>query len=219
MAGAREQGQGQERLGITVGLSLAEVGRHATEFRVAKWDLEQIHWTTVHDYNSLRLLAPGQEPTALHFREYRCLPFEVFREEDCNLILDAGWQYIMNGIAGSAVNKFTNGTRGRIGGGDTGGASAYGDTDMKAAINAANRRWEVINAVPTVGATHTAGLVLAAQFGTAVANFAWAEFATDNGTVAGSDAATAPCVSRGTASPGTKTAAQTWNATVTMTWT
>jgi hypothetical protein len=219
MAGASEQGTGRERLGISVGTQFIETGRHSTAFTVEKWDRDQIHWAVSKDYDGLRLLSPGAEPTAVHFRTYRCLPFETFTEEDCNLIVSGGWQYIMNGIAGSAIQKFTNGTRGRIGGGDTGGATAVGDSDMKAAINASNRRWEVINAIPTVGASGAAGLILAAQFGTAVGNFAWAEFATDNGTAGGADAAAAPMISRGVATPGTKTAAQTWNATVTITWT
>lgn len=214
-----EQGTGKERFGIQVGTSVIETGRHSTQLQVAKWDIEQIRWARDRDYNGLRLIPQGMEPAAHDFRRVRCAPFETYVRDDCNLIVSQGWQMIMNGIAGSAVNKLANGTRGRIGGGDTGTAPAAGNTDLAAAINASNRRWELLNAVPTVGATGAAGLILAAQFGTAVANFAWAEFGVDNGTAAGADAAVAPLLSRGTASPGTKTSAQTWNATVTITWT
>jgi hypothetical protein len=215
----QEQGNGTERFGLKVGTGITETGGHHTRFQVEKWDHEQIHWLRIRDYDRSRILQPGQEPVARHFREYHCLPFEVFTEEDCNYVLDAGWQMMMNGIAGAVVTKFANGSVGRIGGGTSNTGAAYTQTDLQAAANASNRQWEVINAVPTVGATHTAGLVFAAQFPTTDGNFAWAEFGVDSGTTAGSGASVAPMLSRGVASPGTKTAAQTWNATVTITWT
>lgn len=217
-----ENGKGTERFGIEVESTIIETGGHRTQFKVEKWDLEQISWTRARDYDGLRLIGPitsGAEPVAAHFRAYRCLPFDTFIEEDCNYVLDGGWQMMMNGIAGSTVTKFANGSVGRIGGGITSTAPAYSQTDLQATTGASNRQWEVINAVPTVGATHTAGLVFAAQFPTTDGNFAWAEFGVDSGTTAGTGASVAPMLSRGTASPGTKTSAQTWNATVTITWT
>jgi hypothetical protein len=207
-----------DQLGIDVSLGMRESGGHRTDFLVEKWDADQIAWVTRKDEDDLRLVRPGQEPAARHFREYRCLPFETYLLEDANLILDAGWQMMMNGIAGSAVTKFSNGAVGRIGGGISATAATYVQTDLQAATGAANRQWELINAVPTVGSTHTAGLVLAAQFPTTDGNFAWAEFGVDSGTAGGTGASVAPMFSRGTASPGTKTSAQTWNATVTATW-
>jgi hypothetical protein len=215
----QEQGNGTERFGLKVGTAAIVTGGHRTIFRVEKWDHEQIHWLRIKDYDRSRILRPGQEPVARHFREYRCLPFETFTEEDCNYVLDAGWQMMMNGIAGSVVTKFANATVGRIGGGTSNTAAAYTQTDLQAATGSSTRQWEVINAVPTVGTTHTAGLVFAAQFPTTDGNFAWAEFGVDSGASAGTGASVAPMLSRGVASPGTKTAAQTWNATVTITWT
>lgn len=216
---ASDQGYAAERLAIGVGTGMLETGRHRTQFTVEKWDTDQIRWVSSRDYDGLRLLRPGKEPSASLFRAYRCAPFDTYVAEDANLVVDTGWQFMMNGIAGSAVTKFSNGAVGRIGGGISATAAAYTHTDLQAATGAANRQWEVINAVPTVGATHTAGLVLAAQFPTTDGNFAWAEFGVDSGTTATTTASVAPMYSRGTASPGTKTSAQTWNATVTVTWT
>lgn len=216
---AIEHGQGADRLSIGVGLGMAETGRHRTDFRVEKWDTDQIHWTRRKDYDGQRLIRPRVEPVALDFKRLHCLPFETYLAEDANEILDTGWVMLMNGIAGSAVTKFANAAVGRIGGGISATALAYTQTDLQAATGAANRQWELINAVPTVGSTHTAGLILAAQFPTTDGNFVWAEFGVDSGTASGTAASVAPMFSRGLASPGTKTSAQTWNATVTVTWT
>jgi hypothetical protein len=217
---AQEHGRGSDAFGVSVITHLAEAGGHRTNFQVEKWDVDQITWTKRRDYDEERLIGFGtSEPTPADFARLGCKPFETFLAEDCNLILDAGWQMMMNGVAGSAVTKFSNGAVGRIGGGDTGTAAAYTQTDLSAATGSTHRQWELINAVPTVGSTHSAGLVVAAQFPTTDGNFAWAEFGLDSGTAAGTGASTAPMFSRGTASPGTKTSLQTWNATITFTWT
>lgn len=213
------KGESIERLAMSVGTGGYDTGGHATQFRVSKWDADQIAWTVARDYDDLRRIPRGGEPDQHHFTAYRCLPFDVYELEDCNFVLDGGWQMMMNGIAGSAVTKFSNGAVGRIGGGISSTALAYTQTDLQAATGAANRQWEVINAVPTVGSTHTAGLVFAAQFPTTDGNFAWAEFGMDSGTAAGTAASVGPMLQRGLASPGTKTSAQTWNATITITWT
>ncbi|HEX3564047.1 MAG TPA: hypothetical protein VHU17_01635, partial [Acidimicrobiales bacterium] len=110
---------------------------------------------------------------------------------------------------------------GRIGGGVTSTAAAYGNTDLAAATGAANRQWEMLSSNPTVpgSAQHSTGVVFAATFPTTDGNFAWAEFGIDQGTTAGTGASVATFLNRGVSSPGTKTSAQTWNVTVTITWT
>jgi hypothetical protein len=215
---ALDHGRGQDTLHIGVGTGLRESGGHNTIFQVEKWDDDQIA------YARRRLDRIGHrqlwEPDAADFGALNVRPFEVYTKDHANLILDAGWQMLMNGIAGSAVTKFsTTGPVGRIGGGISSTAAAYTQTDLQAATGAANRQWELLSANPTVGSTHTAGLVFAATFPTTDGNFAWAEFGVDSGTAAGTGASVATMLSRGTASPGTKTSAQTWNATVTITWT
>lgn len=214
-------GSGSDSFRLDVGLGMIETGKHETQFKVEKWDNEQIHWVRSRDYDDARLLGPGEEPVARHFRALKCSPFETYVKDDCNLITSLGWQMLMNGVAGSTVTKFVNATTGRIGLGTSGTAVAPGDTALGAIGALTTANWVVINAVPTVGASGAAGLILAAQFPTADANgVAIAEFATDLGTAATlSTAAVGVFFSHGNATPGTKTAAQTWNATVTITWT
>jgi hypothetical protein len=210
---AADRGQGLDTMAVGVLTRSQETGGHRTQFRADKWDADQIAWAR------RRLDIPRRiEPSVKSFRELKLRPFETYLKEDCNLILDAGWQLLMNGLAGTAITKFSS-TVGRIGGGISATANAYTFTDMQAATGAANRQWELVSSTPTVGATHTAGLIFAATFPTTDGNFAWAEFAVDQGTAAGTAAAVAVCLLRGTASPGTKTAAQTWNVTVTIGWT
>lgn len=218
---SQEQGGGSDRLLIGVGAGIRETARHYTAFGVEKWDSDQIDWTRGRDYDGERLIKPGAELVAADFRRNRVTPYEVYRKEDCNLITDVGWQNIMGGIAGTTPTKFVNGTTGRIGLGVTGTAPTYTDTALASIGALTTANWKVINAVPTVGSTHTAGLILAAQFGTTEANgVAIAEFALDLGTTSTlSTAAVGGLFSHGLASPGTKTSAQTWNATVTITWT
>jgi len=212
--GFEEHGQGRDSLGIGVDLGFAEIGGHKTQFKIEKWDLDQINWVR----KKLRI-RPGWEPIAQHFRRLNVRPFETYVKENANIIVDGGWQMLMNGVAGSAVTKFSNGAVGRIMGGDTSTAVAYTQTDLQAAAAGANRYCALINSVPTVGSTHTAGLVLTAQFALGNGNFSWQEFGLDSGTASGANAAVAPFFSRGLATPGTKTSSQTWNATLTYTWT
>lgn len=217
---AEEFGFGKDSLGIDVGLGLAETGRHFTAFQVEKWDIDQIQWTLDRDYQGRRIIGWGEEPTPQQFREQGCLPFETYLKEDCNLITDVGWQNIMGGVAGTTPTKFVNATTGRIGLGTSATAVAYTDTALGAIGALTTANWKVINAVPTVGSTHALGLIIAAQFATTEANgVAIAEFAADLGTASTlSVSAVGGLFSHGNATPGTKTAAQTWNATITYTW-
>jgi hypothetical protein len=209
-----DRGGGTDRVGVGVLTGARESGGHQTLFRVEKWDADQIAWT------HRRLdLPPRIEPAKRHFEAVHVRPFGVFSEEDCNLITDAGWGLIMNGMVGTQ-SKYTT-SAGRIGGGISSTAAAYTQTDLQAATGAANRQWEMLSSNPTVpGSTqHSTGVVFAATFPTTDGNFAWAEFGIDQGTTAGTGASVATMLNRGVSSPGTKTSAQTWNVTVTITWT
>jgi hypothetical protein len=211
---SHDLGRGTDLLAVCAGVPAGDSGGHRTLFTVAKWDLDQAAWTRS------RLGLPGHiEPDARHFTAAKVRPFDVYELEDCNIILDAGWSVIMNGIAGSAVTKFSASV-GRIGGGISNTATAYNQTDLQAVTGAANRQWELVSAAPTVGGApqHTTGLQFAATFPPADGNFAWAEFGVDQGTAGGTGASVATMLNRGLASPGTKTASQTWNVTVTITW-
>lgn len=214
----REGGAGADWLGIRAGTALAEAGGHRTLFTVEKWDVDQLNFAR------RRIDRLGHrrdwEPGPADFARLRVAPFETYAKDNANFVLDSGWQMLMNGVAGSSVTKFsTSGPVGRIGGGDTATAAAYTQTDLAAATGTTHRCWELLSANPTVGSTHSAGLIFAATFPTGDGNFAWAEFGVDSGTAQNSTASVAPMFSRGVASPGTKTSAQVWNATVTVTWT
>lgn len=208
-----DRGRAGDALSVGVLAGVTDSGRHATLFRAEKWDSDQIEWA-----QGKLPHQPGWEPAAQHFRRLRVRPFEVYEKPDCNLVLNAGWQLLMNGIGGTAVTKYTT-TSGRIGGGISSTAAAATQTDLQAATGAANRQWEMLSSNPTVGSTGAAGLIFAATFPTTDGNFAWAEFGVDQGVAAGTGASTATMLNRGLASPGTKTSAQTWNVTVTITWT
>lgn len=217
---AIERGRGADSFGVSVSTGVMERGGHSTLFRVEKWDDDQIGYVLKRNARD-PVFNPCREPGAREFREFKVKPFEIYELPDANLITDAGWQYIMNGFAGSAVTKFVNATTGRIGLGTSATAVAYADAALGSIGALTTANWKVINAVPTVGSTHTAGLILAAQFGTTEANgTAIAEFGTDLGTTSTlSVTPVTTLVTHGNASPGTKTSAQTWNTTVTITWT
>jgi hypothetical protein len=223
---AQERGAGREAFGLNVGLGHAESGGHRTNFLVEKWDLDQIKWATRKDYDGQRLIRPGVEPIAADFARLKCKPFESVLAEDCNNIQDAGWQMLMNGVAGSAVTKFASGV-GRIGlGSGAYTAGNYADTGLTSVTNITGSNWKPLNATPTVSSTHTGGLILGAQFATTEANDSTGsgitEFGVDLGTTATGPLATiqtAPFFSHGACAAGQKTSVQTWNATVTYTWT
>lgn len=197
---------------------LLETGRHATTFRVEKWDLDQVRWTA----RKLEL-HPAIEPSAMHFRAARVAPFGVYEIPDCNLITNAGWVKVMGGLAGTPPTQFVNATTGRIGLGVSGTAVTAADTALGSIGALTSHNWNVINAVPTIGSGTGSGngLILAATFPTGDANgVAIAEFGVDLGTAATlSTAAVGGLFSHGLATPGTKTSAQTWAITVAYVWT
>lgn len=212
-----DHGHAGDSLSFGVGTAIIESGRHRTQFQVEKWDADQISWSVKRN----RSWNPAREPAAIDFAALGVKPYEVYQLEDANLITDVGWQNLMGGVAGTTPTKFVNATTGRIGLGTSATAVTYTDTALGSIGALTTANWKVINAVPTVGSTHTAGLILAAQFGTTEANgTAIAEFALDLGTTSTlSVSAVGGLFSHGNASPGTKTSAQTWNATVTIAWT
>jgi hypothetical protein len=217
----REGGAGADSLGIGAGVLLAETGRHCTLFTVEKWDLDQVAFARRKiDRTGHRL--PSWEPGARDFTRLKVRPFETYRLDDANLIVNAGWVMLMNGVAGSAVTKFSA-TVGRIGLGTSATAVAYGDTALNAIGALTSKNWELCGAAPTIGSGSGSGngLLFSATFPTGDANtVAIQEFAVDSGTASTlSASAVAPMLSHGNATPGTKTSSQVWNATVAVTWT
>jgi hypothetical protein len=200
-----------ERLGVGVLTSAIESGGHRTTLTVERWDADDIARATrkLFPFGA----PPGFEPKGEHFRQLKASSYQTTVDEDCNLVLDAGWNLMMKNVAGSAGTLFSA-TVGRIGIGDSSTAAAYTQTDLQAS---SNKYYQLISAAPTVGTTHGAGLVFAATFGTGVANYAWNEFVTDQGTTSNATGV-AVCFNRGVSSQGTKLSTQTWSVTETIAW-
>jgi hypothetical protein len=228
---AQDYGKASERLGIDVGTTMIESGKNRTNFRIDKWDLDQIHWARGQNMRWL-IFDPREEPNARWFKKFNCTPAEVVEDHDCNLITAAGWTRCLGtgGWQGSATTAFSS-TVGRVGLGQVaaGTSPSYTDTALGAATGWTGGNWQLNGAAATYTAA-TAGvpatMVFTCTFGTgAYSSNAITEFAVDQGTSASSantTASVAPMVNHGiiaSGSYGTKTSAQTWNTTVTMTFT
>lgn len=185
-----------------------ETGGHRTFLKVEKYDEDQTAWAQ----RKSGLL----EPQAADFAALGIQPYDV-GEDEGNLITDAGWNLIMKNLAGTAGTLFSA-TVGRIGVGNGTTAVAYTDTDLSALTGSGNRQFKLIANAPSVGSSHSSGLVFTATFGTSQANFHWQEFGTDQGTGDGTTV-TAVLLNHGLSDQGTKSSGQTWVATETITWT
>jgi hypothetical protein len=222
-----EYGIGTERMGIDVTTGMIESGRETGQFRIEKWDLDQIFWARGKNMRDMRF-NPLQEPDRHWFREFRCDPFEVVQDEDCNLMTAVGWARCLNngGWLGSAATLFST-TVGRIGLGIGSTAATYSNTDLTTQTGWTGNNWILCGAAPTytaaTGAT-PATMVFLATFTTASYNAsAVTEFCVDAGTANGTS------VTAGANGPvnhgvngsgyGTKTNSQTWNCTATLTFT
>jgi hypothetical protein len=110
-------------------------------------------------------------------------------------------QCLMNDSA-----TFLNSTNAYVGVGDSNTAFSAAHTDLQAASNKVRKGMEATYPTRSSGA-----ITLRALFGTGDANFTWAEWAVFNASSAGT------MVSRKVEALGTKTSAQSWQATVTLT--
>lgn len=111
----------------------------------------------------------------------------------------------VQGLVGEAITAFNN-ANARIGVGDSTTAFASGQTDLQAATNKFRRVMEA--AYPQRAANV---LTFRALFSTSEANFAWNEWGVFNAASAGS------MLNRKVEALGTKTSAQSWQLTVTLT--
>jgi uncharacterized cupin superfamily protein len=121
-----------------------------------------------------------------------------------NLFLNSGIAEMWKLIIGSSANTFTN-AQAQIGIGDSSTAAAAGQTDLQAATN---KTYKAMDATFPQQSGQTG--VFKSTFGTADANYTWAEFVVKQGT-------SAICIDRGVSAMGTKTSAGTWVPTVTLT--
>jgi hypothetical protein len=120
-------------------------------------------------------------------------------------LTNAGRDLIAKAIIGDTYTIFNN-ANARIGVGDSSTAFAATQTDLQAATNKLRKAMET--AYPTRA---TNALTFRSLFGTTDANWAWNEWGVFNAASAGD------MLSRKVESLGTKTSAQSWMLTVTLT--
>lgn len=202
-----------DRLAVGVAAPHGEFAGVRTDFMVERWDAEQTEWAR------RKIIAadwydPAVELTPRIFAELGVGPYSVTVDENCNMILQAGWVALLGGIAGTSITTKFGATVGRIGVGDSATAAAYAQTDLQASTN---KYYQLVSGAPTIATgSAPATLTFSAVFGTANGNFAWAEFISDEGTASNTGPVVATCLNRGVSAQGTKAAGQTWTATETI---
>lgn len=137
-----------------------------------------------------------------------------------NVLTTVGIVRMLNLLKGTVAQAADN-THTFMGVGDSSTAAAAGQTDLQAATGATHRQWNAMDATyPQLSGT---SLIFRSTFATTEANFAWNEVAIelDDGVVSPGTAAlstgTQKMFNRKVVSAGTKTSAQTWVATLTVT--
>jgi hypothetical protein len=189
----------------------------STSLLIHKWDADQAAFVLKReDSRALSLLKKGRDVRILPetFAKHKVEPFEIFQQDDVNMVLQAGWVALLGGIAGTSITTKFSASVGRIAVGDSSTAASYTQTDLQASTN---KYYQLVSGAPTITTSSSPPtLVFAATFGTGVANYAWNEFITDEGTSSTTGPVTAVCLNRGVATMGTKVSGQTWTATETI---
>jgi hypothetical protein len=214
-----------ERLGVGVSAPLADYITVRTSFGVRRWDEDQTAW-------ALRRLGYGDTRPALRgdqaltpalFAQAGVAPYSETQEDDCNMVVQQGWVWLLGGVAGTTMTTKFSASNGRIGVGTSNTAAAYAQTYLQGDTGSSSTTsyYQLVSGAPTISTGSTPPtLVFSASFGTGVANFAWAEFGTDNGNASGvylnGLAGGYALFNRGVSSQGTKASGQTWTATETI---
>lgn len=193
-----------------------------TDFRVRRWDADQVDWTM------RRKGIPGRQVNYRNvtispesFAAHDVAPYSDTTDRDCNLVTQAGWVALIGGIAGTTVTNKLSATHGRIGAGTVATAAAYADTALGGDTGGASTTsyYQLVSGAPVITtATTPPTILLAATFGTGVANFSWAEFGCDNYTASGVTTTGLGAgfifLNHGVSAQGTKVSGQVWTATV-----
>jgi hypothetical protein len=122
-------------------------------------------------------------------------------------LTDAGRNFMVQSTIAAASTPFNN-ANSYIGVGDSSTAHAVGQTDLQAASNKLRKAMD--STYPSGGSNV---ITFRSTFATGDANFAWNEWAVFNASSSGT------MLNRKVESLGTKTSAQTWQFTVTLTFT
>lgn len=211
---------------------LREHARVATSLRILKFDAEQTEWAVRQaslgsPRRVLGQLRAGHNVTVSPetFRRLGVRPYEVWERHDVNNILQAGWVALLGGIAGTSITTKFGSANARIGVGTSATAVSYTQTFLQGDTGGSSTTsyYQLVSSAPVITTSSTPPtLVFAASFGSAVANFAWNEFGTDNYTTSGvttqSLGASYIFFNRGQVAMGTKASGQTWAVTETITF-
>lgn len=203
--------------GVGAGLTLVEPLHMYSTTVFDRFDEDQTTWASLQLGGGPVGTPDFVQPDLADFRRLHIRPY-LTTEHVGNLVVNAGWTRLMTLLTSSPSDTVQgyDATHTRIGVGDTATAAAYTQTDLAAAVNAANRYWQLVSGAGSLG---TRTLAWSATFGTGNANFHWAEWAVDQGVASAADAATAPMLNRAVSDQGTKVSGQTWTATSTFSFT
>ncbi len=190
--------------------SRIESGKIYTEAVVTKFSAEAEEYLK----NELRIA----EPTLEDYRRYSISPEDrVEGPQPGNLLVNVGINQLWSRCA--TAEQVWDSTHGAIGVGNSSTAAAASQTDLQGG----SKYFQAWAGTPTTGASQQ--IVFISTFGTAVANFAWDEYGVvvpDTGTTytsGTSKQASYILLNRkaGAGLLGTKTSAQSWTLTITMT--
>jgi hypothetical protein len=208
-----------ERLAVGVAAPLGEFATVQTRLTIERWDEEQTQWALSRARDALGRYYP--EVSRRDFAVLGVQPYSVTVDENCNLVTEQGWAALLGGTAGTSPSLKFSAAAARIGIGTSATAATGADTKLTGDTGGASTTsfYKLVSGAPTIStAAAVATLVFAATFGTAQANFAWAEFGTDNGSADSvTITPTTPIfLNHGVSAQGTKASGQTWTATETL---
>lgn len=213
-----------ERLAVAVEIpGIRDYVKVSTSFNVKRYDEDMTAWAIrrMGFGDWLPPLGVSQGLTPVQFESVGIKPYSETQQDDCNLVVQAGWVALLGGVAGTTMSPKFGAANGRIGVGTSTTAASYTQTTLVGDTGAASTTsyFKLVSGAPTISTGSTPPtLVFTAAFGTGVANFAWQEFGTDAGTADSVSNATTggTFFNRGVSSQGTKASGQTWTATETI---
>jgi hypothetical protein len=123
-------------------------------------------------------------------------------------LLNKGRDYMAAALLSNPTNLF-DASKGTIGVGTSTAVYAAAQTDLQG-----TKAYEVVDAAPGIAVNV---LTFVATFATGVANFAWEEWGVCNSTGAAPNGTTTILLNRKVETLGTKTSAQSWEITATLT--
>lgn len=192
-----------DSIGMQIEKKLHEKGRWIGEFSLTKWEFDE----------SIRLdaeadLRSGFSKEQIKFKYGEKAALVSDEVIGRNLLLNSGINSIIAPALAGGSYRALNNANARIGVGDSSTAAAASQTGLVAATN---KTYKPMDATyPTYGTSQQ--IVFRSTFGGSDANYAWAEFIVDDGN------GTPIALNRLVSSQGTKTSGQSWQVTLTITF-